>query len=69
MLEPIPITRPNGCIAHPEHITADALAAVARSQGATHHRAFTGPAGRRWFEWWQQKPLPADAPMGVSHRP
>ena len=42
---------------------------------ALQHRLVTalaaapGPDGRRWFEWWQQKPLPADAPMGVSHRP
>jgi hypothetical protein len=63
MPDPIPILRPNGCISHPEHITTDALAAIARSQGATHHHAFTGPDGRHWFEWWQEKPLKADAPM------
>jgi hypothetical protein len=55
------ITQPQGCILQPPHITVDALAAIARSQGATHHHAFTGPDGRHWFEWWQQKPLPPDA--------
>jgi len=57
------ITTPSGCLLHPPHITVDALIAIARAQGATHTHAFTGPDGRHWFEWWQQKPLPPDAPL------
>lgn len=63
MPDPLPITQHKGCILHPENVTTDALAAVARSHGATHHHVFTGDDGRRWFEWWQQRPLPADAPL------
>lgn len=63
MNSPLPITSPQGCIAFPEHVTEAALAAVARSQGATHHHTFSGDDGSRWFEWWQQKPLPPDAPL------
>ena len=63
MLAPIAITRPQGCIEEPPHITVDALAALARSKGATHHHTFTGPDGRRWFEWWQEMPLPEGTPM------
>ncbi len=62
-LPPIPIHRPQGCLEHPAHITTDALAALARSQGATHHHVFSGEDGRRWFEWWQQKPLPEGTPL------
>jgi hypothetical protein len=38
MPDPIAITHHSGCIEHPEHITTDALAALARSQGATEHQ-------------------------------
>jgi hypothetical protein len=63
MPDPLPITRTQGCIRHPEHVSTDALAALARSQGATHHHTFHGEDGTRWFEWWQQRPLPPDAPL------
>jgi hypothetical protein len=47
MPDPIAITHHSGCIEHPEHITTDALAALARSQGATEHHVILGDDGRR----------------------
>jgi hypothetical protein len=63
MPDPIAITHHSGCIEHPEHITTDALAALARSQGATEHHVILGEDGRRWFEWWQRPALAADTPL------
>ena len=63
MPEPIPITHHSGCIPWPEHVSEEALAALARSQGATEHHVIIGEAGRRWFEWWQRPALTPDTPL------
>jgi hypothetical protein len=63
MLDPIAITHHSGCIPWPEHVTEDALAALARSQGATEHHVIISEDGRRWFEWCQRHALTPDTPL------
>lgn len=60
-----PIQARQGCLKVPPEWGAEALAAIAKTAGATHTHRFYGRDGTEWFEWFTAAPLPPDAVLGL----